>query len=97
MGFEATAVETRKGRVTRMEPGGVRRTVVYRVGSGGRGPGIVATVVGLACIGGLAVLGLLTAVVLLWIALGLVAAGVVLAVVRAVLGAGDKPGDGRRG
>lgn len=81
--------ETRKGRVTRMEPGGggVRRTVVYQVRTG-RAPGILATVAGVAVLGGLLVVGLLTAVVALWIALGVVAAGVAIAIVRAVLGSG---------
>ncbi len=83
-------MDTRKGRVTRMEPGGVRRTVVYEFARGSRAPGIVATVIGLTCLGGLALLGILTAVVVFWIALGVVAAGVVLAILRALLGAGDR-------
>ena len=88
--------EPRKGRVTRMTPEGERTTVVYEFGSGSRVPGIVAGAVALAILGGVALLGILTAGVMFWIALGLVAAGVVLAIVRALIGGGDRRAGGGR-
>jgi hypothetical protein len=85
-------MEPRKGRVTRMppageRPAGERRTVVYELsGRGGSVQGVVAGLVALAILGVVVVLGILTAVVALWIALGAFAVAAVVAIVRGVLG-----------